>query len=125
MAKVKKLKDRVWNRDRGLCFYCGQFLSKGDPERTLDHVIPRCKEGTSNRMWNLVLACRSCNSDKGDSDPKPEQLAVVLERKEWQEAHLAICKAIGRAHEVGAHEEVKILVRIKVAIWAACNRASN
>ena len=120
-----KLKERIWSRDRGLCFYCGMHLTKKHPERTLDHVIPKCKEGTSNRMWNLVLACRSCNSAKNDSDPTSEQLAVIMERKRWGDAHLALCKAIGRATEAGAKEEAKALLRLREAVWAAMHRMSN
>lgn len=123
MAKPgKKLKDRVWHRDRGLCFYCGCFLKRAAKERTLDHVIPKCKEGTSNRMWNLVIACRSCNSEKNDTDPTSEQLAVIMERKRWGETHLALCKAIGRAGEAGSHDEVKTLLSLREAVWAAIHR---
>jgi hypothetical protein len=31
---------------------------------TLDHRTPRCRNG-SDDLWNLVLACLSCNSKKG------------------------------------------------------------
>jgi hypothetical protein len=32
----------------------------------IDHIIPRSRPGTSNRISNLVLACHSCNQAKGD-----------------------------------------------------------
>ena len=121
----QKLKERVWWRDRGLCFYCGLQMAVKHPESTLDHVIPKCKEGTSNRMWNLVLACRPCNSHKNDSDPTAEQLAIVLERKKWGETHLALCKAIGRAIEAGKDEEALALMHLRAAVWAAMHRTSN
>lgn len=94
-------------------------------DRTLDHVIPKCKEGTSNRIWNLVIACRSCNSEKNDADPSPEQLMVIMERKRWGETHLALCKAIGRAGQAGEADEVKTLLRLREAVWAAMHRTSN
>ena len=121
----EKLKDRIWKRDRGLCFYCGCFLTKNHPERTLDHVIPKCKEGTSNRMWNLVISCRDCNSEKNDSDPTPEQLAVVMTRKSWGETHLALCQAIGRASKAGAMKEARSLLCLREAVWAAMHRSAN
>ncbi len=126
MAKPgRKLKDRVWQRDRGLCFYCGTYLTRQHPERTIDHVIPKCKEGSSNQLWNLVIACRTCNATKDDSDPTADQIAVIMERKKWGETHLALCKAIGRAYRAGADDEADALVRLRAAVWAAMHRTSN
>jgi len=127
MAKgvTLKLKDRIWQRDRGLCFYCGKHLNKKHPERTLDHVIPKCSPDSSNRMWNLVLACKPCNSEKAASDPTPEQIAVIMERKEWSEAHFTICKAIRRASRAGAKDEVQALIKLREAIWSTMHRYSN
>jgi 5-methylcytosine-specific restriction endonuclease McrA len=65
------------SRDGGWkCWYCGKSLTPigditlpvrgNDPNRpTLDHVIPTSKGGT-NDLWNLRLACSTCNNDKGD-----------------------------------------------------------
>lgn len=47
------------------CFYCGEKLSK--KQRTVDHVAPR-KKGGSNKLDNLVVACRKCNWEKDDMD---------------------------------------------------------
>lgn len=48
-------------RDGPGCHYCGR-----EGERpTLDHVTPQSRGG-SNALWNLVLACPKCNSEKGD-----------------------------------------------------------
>ena len=44
------------------CVYCG---SRGGSFE-LDHVIPRSKGGT-NKISNLVLACKECNRKKGKS----------------------------------------------------------
>ena len=50
----------IFKRDGNTCQYCG---SKNN--LTIDHVIPRSKGGKST--WtNLVTACQSCNSKKGD-----------------------------------------------------------
>jgi 5-methylcytosine-specific restriction endonuclease McrA len=53
----------VFKRDGGKCQYCGTHQ-----DLTLDHVLPRSRGGKSS--WeNLVTACRSCNSRKGDRLP--------------------------------------------------------
>lgn len=56
-------------RDGTLCHYCqGPTLLtyKGHPQRrTLDHVLPQSFGGTDD-LDNLVLACQSCNSKKGN-----------------------------------------------------------
>lgn len=108
----------VWSRDRGVCFYCGTFLTKGHPLRTVDHVIPRAKGG-ANRMWNLVVACKPCNRDKGDREPTSEELAVIMPRKAWGETHVALGQAVGRARRDGEEEEALILQGLQKAIFRA------
>jgi hypothetical protein len=46
-----------WNHE---CGYCG------DQATSLDHIVPRFRSGCSNR-YNLLPACRRCNSLKGSS----------------------------------------------------------
>ena len=45
----------------GLCKYCGELAM------TFDHVIPVSKGGSADAD-NIVLACVSCNSSKGNKD---------------------------------------------------------
>jgi 5-methylcytosine-specific restriction endonuclease McrA len=47
------------------CFYCGKLLTCNN--LTIDHFIPKSKGGT-NEIQNLRLACKRCNSDKGNKD---------------------------------------------------------
>lgn len=47
-------------RDRFTCQYCGAPRAK-----TADHVIPHSKGGT-RALTNLVAACPTCNTSKGD-----------------------------------------------------------
>jgi 5-methylcytosine-specific restriction endonuclease McrA len=54
----------IFKRDEHKCQYCGAFT-----DLTLDHVQPRSRSGKSS--WtNLVTACKSCNSKKGDRTPE-------------------------------------------------------
>ena len=57
------------NRDAGThCFYCGvTFGPEVGLDRTVDHRLPRSKGG-SNRLVNMVFACRACNERKADHD---------------------------------------------------------
>ncbi|KKN60427.1 hypothetical protein LCGC14_0532610 [marine sediment metagenome] len=46
-------------RDRGLCRYCGE------PGVEVDHVMPRCSNGSESAFGNMVWCCRRCNGVKG------------------------------------------------------------
>lgn len=57
-------RQNIFKRDGNRCQYCGS-----SQDLTLDHVMPRSRGGQSN--WeNLVTACKSCNSKKGDYTPQ-------------------------------------------------------
>ena len=46
-------------RDGGLCRYCGE------PGVEVDHVVPRCTNGSESAFGNMVWCCRRCNGVKG------------------------------------------------------------
>jgi hypothetical protein len=48
------------------CAYCGRTLFEIDV-LTLDHLVP-IELGGTNHASNLVVACRSCNSKKADTN---------------------------------------------------------
>lgn len=50
---------RIVLRAGARCAYCG------DPATSIDHVWPR-KRGGTNDLFNLVPACKPCNSTKRD-----------------------------------------------------------
>jgi len=53
----------IYLSQEGECLYCEQSLT---PENlTVEHVICRFWGGPSDALWNLALACESCNSLKG------------------------------------------------------------
>jgi 5-methylcytosine-specific restriction endonuclease McrA len=82
----------VFRRDSHICQYCG------NPKRlTLDHVMPRSRGGRDT--WdNLVAACESCNTRKGNRTPQeagmplrskpkaPMHPALVFAEQFWQTA---------------------------------------
>ena len=47
------------------CFYCGKKLSNNGQKIHVDHFVPRAFI-KDDKMWNLVLACPTCNLQKND-----------------------------------------------------------
>ena len=60
-------------RDAHLCMYCGGEYPES--HLTRDHVVPMSRGG-KDRWSNVVTACRSCNTRKGNRSP--EQAGVSL-----------------------------------------------
>jgi hypothetical protein len=60
----------IFRRDGNKCVYCNQTY-----DLTLDHVMPKSRKGQTS--WdNLVTACRTCNSKKGDRTPEEAQMKL-------------------------------------------------
>lgn len=56
----------IYLRDEFTCAYCTRNLhGVTSADVTLDHLVPRCAGGT-NEAYNLVTACRRCNSSRKD-----------------------------------------------------------
>jgi len=56
----------VFLRDRWHCLYCG--CRQRTHELTFDHVVPKSRGGRT--AWsNIVTACRTCNTKKGNRMP--------------------------------------------------------
>jgi 5-methylcytosine-specific restriction endonuclease McrA len=74
--KVSLNRANIFRRDNYQCVYCG---SRKD--LTLDHVVPRSCGGRDT--WeNLVAACQSCNTSKGNRTP--EQAKMPMMRKPYR-----------------------------------------
>jgi 5-methylcytosine-specific restriction endonuclease McrA len=59
-------KKNILKRDGYTCQYCGR---NGSERMTIDHVVPRYLGGKT--IWeNVVSACRSCNTSKGNRTPQ-------------------------------------------------------
>ncbi len=62
----------VFLRDRFTCQYCGKHTK----ELTLDHVIPRRRDGGHD--WNnVVTACKPCNHRKAGRTPQEAHLRLI------------------------------------------------
>jgi hypothetical protein len=79
---------------KGLCFYCYQKIVIVVGEQNLadvDHLFPHAleKNGLAKNLdgiWNLVLACQSCNrgaNGKFDSTPHPKYVERLHMRNEY------------------------------------------
>lgn len=61
------------------CFYCGKQLTNDGKKVHVDHFVPRAFI-KDDKMWNLVLACPTCNLHKNDKLPSAIFLDKLLER---------------------------------------------
>ncbi len=61
-------------RDARLCMYCGSRHKDG--ALTRDHVRPMSRGG-ADRWSNVVTACRSCNTRKGDRTPEEAGMPLL------------------------------------------------
>lgn len=68
-TRWRRLRDEVLSRDGRRCRYCD------GPADAVDHVVP-VSAGGPTEADNLVAACQSCNSRKGDT--RPEDLLATL-----------------------------------------------
>lgn len=73
-SRKLSLLGRLFERDMGRCRYCGRECKLAKPKKglppagamaTVDHITPVSRGGSSD-MWNLALACWSCNNKKKD-----------------------------------------------------------
>ena len=74
----------VLKRDNHTCQYC---LIESVP-MTIDHIIPK-QRGGEDSWYNLVAACVSCNTKKGNNTPKEAQMSLKKKpRKPTMVLHL-------------------------------------
>lgn len=94
-SKAAKRHFRYWiYRQWGFhCAYCGEDLSETPHLATLDHIVPRYRNGKTEQS-NLLLACPRCNASKGNKEmmawylSTPFYLPIRVSRIErWQRSH--------------------------------------
>lgn len=61
------------------CFYCDKKLSNDGKKTHVDHFVPRAFI-KDDKMWNLVLACPTCNLKKNDKLAASIYLDKLLDR---------------------------------------------
>jgi len=64
----------LFQRDGGLCLYCGKTFSRS--LLTRDHVMPQARGGR-DRWENCVTACKSCNNHKGCRTPEEAGMKLL------------------------------------------------
>lgn len=73
---IELSRKNIMRRDNYQCQYCGRTKS----DLTIDHVIPRSRGGADT--WeNLVTACNSCNSKKGNRTPEEAGMKLISKPK--------------------------------------------
>jgi len=67
-------KHRLFARDRHVCAYCGAHC--GESDLTVEHIVPVSRGGRHD--WtNVVTACRSCNTRKGNRLPEEARMPLL------------------------------------------------
>lgn len=82
MALSATKRTLVYSKTGLRCWYCGYEPQHTSVDYlTIDHVIPKTYGG-SDRTENLVPACRSCNSSKGNKGLEDFRRHVSLRENE-------------------------------------------
>ena len=105
----------IYMRDGVECAYCQNSARKPNNSLTLDHLTPH-SHGGSNAESNLVTACKSCNSERGN--------------KPWQEfagkkAAARIAKLITGSLDVDRAKKLIESRTFREAVQAAKKRRST
>lgn len=61
------VQQKVWVRDGCRCMFCKRPM--GEVQLSIDHFVP-LEMGGKNDPSNYLSACRKCNKDKGNQEPK-------------------------------------------------------
>lgn len=86
MSITAKDRERVRQRAKLACEYCGVRESDAGGQLTIDHFQPKTKGGSDN-LDNLLYCCIRCNQYKGDYWPtQPKQLSL------WNPRHESVSK---------------------------------
>ena len=75
-----RLRHLVKKHSQGMCHYCGDYA----PDGQADHVLPLSRGGTDS-IDNLVWACKSCNSSKGNKTIEEWKQSKTISVEEEQQ----------------------------------------
>jgi hypothetical protein len=111
---LTKVRDALSGYQRGRCFYCRcrVSLALSDVDHFFPWVLkPRGTMPDVDRVWNLVIACRSCNrgrNGKFDAVPSGRLVERLHERNNWL---------------VDSHHPLRETVMIQTGVDAAARAA--
>jgi 5-methylcytosine-specific restriction endonuclease McrA len=88
-APVTSARAALSGFQHGRCFYCHELLTSIARGVHVDHVYPVALTRTGswhgpdlNGVWNLVVACSSCNLSKSSRLPTPDEIRALIDRNE-------------------------------------------
>jgi 5-methylcytosine-specific restriction endonuclease McrA len=126
---------------RGFCFYCYRpisVLSEGDRGSDVDHFLPfssfaRGVHLDLEGVWNLVLACKPCNSGKYAHAPALRYLPQLAARNEWlidsnhplRETVIAETGATSRERVTFLREAYRMLAEVTPDVWEAVSQGPH
>jgi hypothetical protein len=92
----KEVREFLYKRDDGKCFYCGKDLPiKG---WHLEHVLPKIKYD-NHSIDNLVASCKKCNFGKGRLDNQNAGVLSIIKKR-----NVGLSDEIRKAIEVAVRE---------------------
>jgi 5-methylcytosine-specific restriction endonuclease McrA len=77
-------RNNIFKRDGFECQYCGDSRNL-----TLDHMMPKARGGKST-WFNLVTACKTCNTKKGEFTP--EEMGMMIKRKPYKPSYIVFLR---------------------------------
>jgi hypothetical protein len=78
---LSKYLEILTRNDNENCFYCGKDIKKQKRNTHVDHFIPWSFIQNDN-LWNLVIACQKCNTQKSDKIAEEKYLDHLLIRNQ-------------------------------------------
>ena len=97
------------------CFYCDKKLSNDRQKVHVDHFVPRAFI-KDDKMWNLVLACPTCNLHKND------KLAAIIYLEKLLDRNKKIILTNEKAKDMGTYSAQNLRA---VYYWARINGYDN
>jgi hypothetical protein len=81
MSSKRNQRDRMAEQQDNKCYYCGCEMiltqkSGTGRRRTFEHLV-RKVDGGSNKQYNLVVCCSSCNGNRGAYAPELWKLICI------------------------------------------------
>lgn len=67
IARLERLR-KLFDRSGRLCIWCGKPLSIHHLESSVEHLVPRSRQG-NDHPENLLLACIDCNNHRRNKSP--------------------------------------------------------